>query len=186
LSEEDKKPIWKKWWFWGIVIIIIYGIGLARGGKQAAQTTVPELQSGDKITTADSLKLALDRVLVKGANKDKIAVAYKIRDVKQMGDNEFNIIIYSALGDETNFSGNTYQILDYINTELISKTNVQFFEISVQYFKKINGESIRVCTYQIPKESIIAILEYGSKEGSPLTGLKKMDGVTKESKLDTL
>jgi hypothetical protein len=40
MSEEVKKPIWKKWWFWGIVIVILIGIG-SQGGDKAAQTTAP-------------------------------------------------------------------------------------------------------------------------------------------------
>ena len=139
-----------------------------------------------KVYTADEIKTELKRILVAGENKDKAIVAYKIRDVKQVGENEFTIMIYSDLGDTTNFSGNTYQILEYINSELTQKNNVHFFEISVQYFKKINGESIRAYTYQMPKESIKAILDYGSREGSPLTDIKKSDGVTKEKDLDKL
>lgn len=103
--------------------------------------------------------------------------------MKQVGANEFTVMVYSDLGDATNFSGNTYQILEYINSELTQKINVQFFEVSIQYFKKINGESVRIYTYQIPKESIKSILDYGSNEGSPLTNLKKRDGITKETSL---
>jgi hypothetical protein len=39
LSDDVKKPMWKKWWFWGIVFIILYGIGLAGGNKPATEST---------------------------------------------------------------------------------------------------------------------------------------------------
>jgi len=156
------------------------------GSSTTTTTTKPVELSNTKAYTVDEINSELKRILVNSENKDKACVAYKIRDVKKVGENEFTVMIYSDLGDGTNFSGNTYQILEYINANFTSKTKVQFFQIAVQYFKKIDGESIRVYTYEIPKEAIKPILDYGSKEGSPLTELKKPDKVTKEKDLDKL
>ena len=189
-EQKIKKPIFKRWWFWAIVALIVIGAA-SSGGKDANNpastlTTAQQEQGAGIVNDVDHVKSKLEDVLLNGNNKDKITVAYKIRDVKKVGENEYSAMIYSDLGDQTNFSGNTYQILDYINGEIISKSNIKFFEISVQYFKKIDGESIRVATYQIPNNQIKPIIDYGLKEGNPLSGLKKIDGLTKEKTLDKI
>lgn len=38
-SDEEKKPIYKKWWFWVIVIVIIAGIGGAGASNKDTSTT---------------------------------------------------------------------------------------------------------------------------------------------------
>lgn len=40
MSDEIKKPIWKKWWFWGIVIVILIAYAGSNGNK-STQTTAP-------------------------------------------------------------------------------------------------------------------------------------------------
>lgn len=37
--SEERKPIYKKWWFWAIIVILIIGIAGSQGGKSDTNTT---------------------------------------------------------------------------------------------------------------------------------------------------
>ena len=37
--SEERKPIYKKWWFWAIIIVLIIGIAGSQGGKSDTNTT---------------------------------------------------------------------------------------------------------------------------------------------------
>lgn len=49
--EGQKKPIWKRWWFWTIVILILIGIGSSGEDKDMGSGTVPTSATQATTTT---------------------------------------------------------------------------------------------------------------------------------------
>ena len=45
MEEKQKKPFWKKWWVWAIVVLVV--IGIANSGDK---TTVPTAQNSNMTT----------------------------------------------------------------------------------------------------------------------------------------
>ncbi|MDR3191026.1 MAG: hypothetical protein LBT80_07485 [Lactobacillaceae bacterium] len=41
MADKVKKPIWKKWWFWGVLVVLVLVVGVANSGKDTTskQTT---------------------------------------------------------------------------------------------------------------------------------------------------
>lgn len=56
--EKEKKPIYKKWWFWAIIIVIIIAIAVSQGENNTTQTgtnlTTETKQTQEKFTLVDS------------------------------------------------------------------------------------------------------------------------------------
>lgn len=72
-NEEVKKPIYKKGWFWLIVIVVIFGIALSNGGN-TNNTQIPTStnNTGESIKEEDNIpteyKNALEKAKVYSEN----------------------------------------------------------------------------------------------------------------------
>lgn len=52
-SDNERKPIYKKWWFWVIIIIIIVGIGGAGANNQNTSTTTTTQTSSETVQSEE-------------------------------------------------------------------------------------------------------------------------------------
>ena len=48
--SEERKPIYKKWWFWAIIIVLIIGIAGSQSGKSDTNTTSSTSESATSST----------------------------------------------------------------------------------------------------------------------------------------
>lgn len=73
-TPKAKKPIFKRIWFWIIVVILIVGIGSALGGgsKDKSGTSTPK-SSSSKIKTAESKKETATPISFEQMNKDYVS-----------------------------------------------------------------------------------------------------------------
>ncbi|MDR0838438.1 MAG: hypothetical protein LBN99_02205, partial [Oscillospiraceae bacterium] len=53
-GAKNKKPIFKKWWFWAVIIVIVGIIGTATQGGDAQQPQTPVATPGTATSTAPS------------------------------------------------------------------------------------------------------------------------------------
>lgn len=83
--SKVKKPFYKKWWVWVIVIIVIGGI--ASGGGES-DTTSTDSQTANTTPKEESPK--------QEATKKEVEKTYKIGDVVKVGDMEYTIIAKST------------------------------------------------------------------------------------------
>ena len=52
MNTKDKKPVFKKWWFWVIVVIVLIGLGGAAGNKSNTENVTNS--NSDKTSTSNS------------------------------------------------------------------------------------------------------------------------------------
>lgn len=52
MNTKDKKPVFKKWWFWVIVVIVLIGLGGAAGNKSNTENVTNS--NSDKSSTSNS------------------------------------------------------------------------------------------------------------------------------------
>jgi len=50
VSDEVKKPIWKRWWFWLLAVIVVIAIGTSGEDNRSTQTTSPGTQSNPAVS----------------------------------------------------------------------------------------------------------------------------------------
>lgn len=55
--EKEKTPIYKKWWFWAIIIILVIGIVGSQGGDTTTQTGTNSSTSIESNTTQEKFTL---------------------------------------------------------------------------------------------------------------------------------
>lgn len=52
MNTKDKKPVFKKWWFWVIVVVVLIGLGGAAGNKSNTENVTNS--NSDKTSTSNS------------------------------------------------------------------------------------------------------------------------------------
>lgn len=96
-----KKPLWKKWWFWGIIIVLLIALGSSGGDGNKDQgagtkdgTSTPAVS--DK-TKAPDLEV-VEHSAQKGEYSTSIVGAVKNNTDKQYGYVQVEINLYDADG----------------------------------------------------------------------------------------
>ncbi|MCM3589618.1 MULTISPECIES: DUF4352 domain-containing protein [Brevibacillus] len=92
MSENVKKPIWKKWWFWAIVIIFV---AIANSGNDTepsiAQPTSSIQQSSENLGQSQEQSEQPQQSAAKPEQKTKESKEFKVGDVVQMGDYKLTV-----------------------------------------------------------------------------------------------
>lgn len=57
-GARNKKPIYKKWWFWVIIVFVVFGIIGAAGGSKSDSTNAPADTTGQKTAEAETVNYA--------------------------------------------------------------------------------------------------------------------------------
>lgn len=101
-----KKPFYKKWWFWAIVVIIVIGLG----SETAKQPTKAGTDS-PLATESNS-----------GETKEEAKTDFKLGEV--ISHNDFDLLI-DNLREVKDFGGENHMVMDV--TVLSKKDNYSFF-----------------------------------------------------------
>lgn len=72
MSEKTKKPIFKKWWFWAIIVIIVIGALGSGGERETPSANTKQEQNKEESKTADTIE-----------SKDKIDESKKAEEPKK-------------------------------------------------------------------------------------------------------
>lgn len=84
---KTKKPIWKRWWFWGCVIVILIIIAASGGGsKPTSNTSQPTSQNQSAKPKAPDLQLIESHI-----EKDEFA-RYVAGTVKNNTDHQYKYV----------------------------------------------------------------------------------------------
>ena len=54
-GAKNKKPIYKKWWFWVIILFIVFGIIGSAGGSKSDSTDAPVSTAGQKSAAPETV-----------------------------------------------------------------------------------------------------------------------------------
>lgn len=102
MEEAKKKPLWKKWWFWGIIVVLLIALGSAGGDNkdQGAgtkdNTSTPAVS--DKAKVPD-LEITEHSVLQEEYSA-YIVGKVKNNTNKQYGYVQVEVNLYDADGDQ--------------------------------------------------------------------------------------
>lgn len=136
--SEAKKPIWKRWWFWVLVVIVIGAIGAnmeENNGTQTANAPTQEQSSGGKQET-------------KTEEKKEQAKEYKVGDVVPVEKFEYKV--------------NSIKTATKIGNEFLNKkTDGQFLIINVTVTNK-DSEA------RIIDTSLFKIIDSQGREFEPM------------------
>ncbi|MCO7177055.1 DUF4352 domain-containing protein [Sporolactobacillus kofuensis] len=88
-KEKVKKPIFKRWWFWVLVVIIVISIGANMGGNDESSKGTSQKTSADN-AKKDTPKKETSKKESKPAKKEK--KSYGIGDKIKVGDMEYTIL----------------------------------------------------------------------------------------------
>ena len=105
MSDEGKKPIWKRWWFWLIAIIIIFAIGtsgednkdLGTGTQPGATPTTVTSDPAASKATAPGLEV-VEHSIQKDQYSTYIVGTVKNNSSKQYGYAQIEFNLYDASG----------------------------------------------------------------------------------------
>lgn len=120
MSEKTKKPIFKRWWFWAIIVIIAIGALGSRGDKEAqTDKATANVELAEKETKQEEV---ID-ITITGAD---LAKAFEDNEVKAKKDyTGKRAEITGTVQDIGEMFGQTYIVLE--SQEEFSITNVQCF-----------------------------------------------------------
>lgn len=110
-SDNEKKPIYKKWWFWVIVIVIIAGIGGAGASNQDANT-----QTSTNTINTNSITSEIAKNTTEETTEPDIPKEYK-----------------NALKKAENYSSMMHMSKQAIYDQLTSEYGEQFPADAAQY-----------------------------------------------------
>ncbi len=103
MEEAKKKPLWKKWWFWGIIVVLLIALGSAGGDGNKDQgagtkdnTSTPAVS--DKAKVPD-LEITEHSVLQEEYSA-YIVGKVKNNTNKQYGYVQVEVNLYDADGDQ--------------------------------------------------------------------------------------
>ncbi|MEN6391068.1 MAG: FxLYD domain-containing protein [Syntrophomonas sp.] len=85
-----KKPVWKKWWFWGIVIIIIIAIGSSGGDNKDQGTGTADSGKSVPVVSQKAEKPKLE-VIDHSVQKEQYST-YVIGTVKNNTDKQYSYV----------------------------------------------------------------------------------------------
>lgn len=77
-EQKSKKPIYKKWWFWVVLVLAVGIIGAALGGNDSEDNT-------------DNVKTEQTEGTTPTTKKESTSKTYKIGDTVKVGDFSFTI-----------------------------------------------------------------------------------------------
>lgn len=87
---KTKKPIWKRWWFWGCIVVILIIIAASGGGSKPASNTS---QSSSQSQTMKPAKPALpDLQLIESHTESDSFARYVIGTVKNNTDHQYKYV----------------------------------------------------------------------------------------------
>lgn len=142
MSEAAKKPIWKRWWFWVLAVIVIGAIGANSGENTSTETTTAPAQEQQKEQNSGGQQEAK-----KEEKKEQVKV-YKVGDVVPVEKFEYKV--------------NSIKTAKKIGNEFMNKTtNGQFLIINVTI--KNNDKEARIID-----TSLFKIIDSQGREFEPL------------------
>lgn len=99
--EKKKKPLFKRWWFWVLAIVIIGAIGSSGGDKETPKETSSAKQSVNETDTGSD------------DNKDAEQTIYQIGDSFETGDLDVTVL---EVKERTEFKSDN-QFIDAVTTQ---------------------------------------------------------------------
>lgn len=142
MSEAAKKPIWKRWWFWVLAVIVIGAIGANSGENTNTETTTAPAQEQQKEQNSGGQQEA------KKEEKKEQVKEYKVGDVVPVEKFEYKV--------------NSIKTAKKIGNEFMNKTtNGQFLIINVTI--KNNDKEARIID-----TSLFKIIDSQGREFEPL------------------
>jgi len=116
-GEKTKKPIWKKWWFWGIVIIVLIAWGSSGDKKDqetkqtntqqpASQQQAKQAPPAEQVVTVSPEQIAKDYKAneVAADNKYKGKLVQVSGEVDKIGKDITDTMYVVIKGDSSNFT----------------------------------------------------------------------------------
>lgn len=127
-QEKIKKPLWKKWWFWLIIILLIGGIGSAAdSGTDSNEVAEAEVSNPSTSVSSEKVKSDVDGT---------------VGQVVQVGDLDFvvnSLDTNSEIGSE--YLGQTAKGVYLILNISITNNGNKAAHISDDSFKILSGEA---------------------------------------------
>lgn len=97
MADNEKKPIYKKWWFWLIIVVVVLAIGGIGMQDNEQPTSTTETQT----TTTETQPTTEDIVFLKGTNgKEFFEILCEVGEVeKKEGVDNGDTITYASSND---------------------------------------------------------------------------------------
>ena len=77
MNTKDKKPVFKKWWFWVIVVVVLVGLGGAAGNKSNTENVTnsnsDKTSASNSSSSSSSTETAKEKMTIKNSTvTDKV------------------------------------------------------------------------------------------------------------------
>ena len=129
-NQVQKKPIWKKWWFWVIVVLVIGGIASVGGNNEGTEVSTKQTESGISANNNnESLESKEEETSVQENTTKSDKLQTETVDEKDNVSKEFQAALKSA----QNYSDMMHMSKIGIYNQLISEYGEQFTEEEAQY-----------------------------------------------------
>ncbi len=71
MNTKDKKPVFKKWWFWVIVVVVLVGLGGAAGNKSNTENVTnsnsDKTSASNSSSSSSSTETAKEKMTIKNS-----------------------------------------------------------------------------------------------------------------------
>ena len=149
-TEKVKKPIYKKWWFWVLIVLLVFGLfGSLGGGSDEEGATEPTQEEATEETTenADVITLTAGEVgeygkeivMNEGTDMEENLIVYYLPagdyTIKNVGEHPTQVNVYEGFkrDDSTGYDdytdGNSTPMFDVDETVDINVPDGWFIEI---------------------------------------------------------
>lgn len=107
-SEKVKKPIYKKWWFWVIIVVLVFGVFGSLGGGSDEEATAEEATTEETTAEADVITLTAGEmgdygkeiVMNEGTDMEENLIVYYVPageyTVKNVGEFRTQVSVYEG------------------------------------------------------------------------------------------
>lgn len=148
-AETGKKPIYKKWWFWGLIVVFIIAIGTSQGGNSDTLTSTQgdgqEIENKEEDNIPTEYKNALKKAesysktmhMSKQGIYDQLTSEYGEQfsaDAAQYAIDNLDVDYkQNALEKAKTYQNTMHMSKSAIYDQLISEYGEQFTEEEAQY-----------------------------------------------------
>ncbi len=204
IGSTGKKPLYKKWWFWLIVLIIVYAIGSSIGGdgeapadtskpseSQAGQQNTDESKQGTSFTQENIDILMSNPKKYKGSNVEFSGKVFATPERDEKGTylqvfadpiNMDNNIIVGIMNPDLDVSEDSYVKVVGVVKDQMKGTNAFGAEISAPVIEASEVEVIDYITAVSPTQKTIELNENIEQKGFEVT-VEKLELADNETRV---